>query len=93
MRDAVDGYDVSIGMKRKRVVSGTENTSGSRGARSTSKRRKALPDSSDEEVTSEMDVDAEEIWDDSDSSEGEEAMDSCTLPLFCHRPIVHPVSS
>ena len=80
MRDAVNGYDVSIGMKRKRVVSGSENTSGSRGARSTSraKRRKPLPDSSDEEPVSEMDVDAEELWDGSDLSEDEEAMDSCT---------------
>ncbi|KAI1783995.1 hypothetical protein LXA43DRAFT_1101882 [Ganoderma leucocontextum] len=88
MRNAVNGYDVSIGMKRKRVVSGSENTSGSRGARSTSraKRRKALPDSSDEEPVSEMDVDAEELWDGSDNSEDEEALDSSDNYLINEAP-------
>ena len=82
MRNASHTFDVSIGMKRKRVVSGSENTSG-RSARSTSraKRHKPLPDtSSEEELTNEMDVDDDETLDDSELSEDEEAEDSCT----CH---------
>ncbi|TBU35504.1 hypothetical protein BD311DRAFT_734731 [Dichomitus squalens] len=91
MRDAANAYDVSIGMKRKRVVSGSENTSNARGARSTSraKRRKALPDSSDEEPVSGMDVDEEqqEIWDGSDNSDDdEEALDSSDNYLINEAP-------
>lgn len=84
MRDAGNGYDVSIGMKRKRVVSGSENTSRDRGARSTSraKRRRAMPDSSDEEPVSGMDVDEEDRWDGSENSDDEEALGSCTQSIF-----------
>ena len=84
MRDVSNGCDVSIGMKRKRVVSGSENTSRDRGARSSSraKRRKALPDSSEEEELSGMDVDEEGRWDGSDNSDDEEALDSCTRSSY-----------
>ena len=89
MRNAASGYDVSIGMKRKRVVSGSENTSG-RSARSHSraKRRKALPDSSDEELQDEMEVDEEQEWDSSVNSEDEEALDSCTR-RSSHLSLIH----
>lgn len=85
MRDAGPGYDVSIGMKRKRVVSGSENTSNARGARSASraKRRRAMPDSSEEEErASGMDVDEQERWNRSDNSEDEDALDSCMSDSF-----------
>lgn len=84
MRDAGHGYDVSIGMKRKRVVSGSENTSNARGARSASraKRRRAMPDSSEEEHASGMDVDEHDRWNRSDNSEDEDALDSCTSRSF-----------
>lgn len=84
MRDASNGYEVSIGMKRKRVVSGSENTSRDRGARTSSraKRRKGLPDSSEEEELSGMDVDEEELWEGSENSDEEEALDSCTRSSY-----------
>ncbi|KAI0672755.1 hypothetical protein C8Q78DRAFT_1021226 [Trametes maxima] len=88
MRDAGNGYDVSIGMKRKRVVSGSENTTGARGARSASrvKRRKAMPDSSDEEPASEMDVDEQGHWDHSDNSDDDGALDSSDSYLINEAP-------
>ncbi|KAI0780459.1 hypothetical protein BD413DRAFT_463707 [Trametes elegans] len=88
MREAGDAYDVSIGMKRKRVVSGSENTSGSRGARSASrvKRRKAMPDSSDEDHTSGMDVDEQDRWDHSDNSEEDGGLDSSDSYLINEAP-------
>ncbi|RPD66599.1 hypothetical protein L226DRAFT_567007 [Lentinus tigrinus ALCF2SS1-7] len=87
MRDAGNGYDVSIGMKRKRVVSGSENTSRDRGARSSSraKRRRAMPDSSDDEPLSGMDVD-EERWDGSENSDDEEALGSSDNYLIDEAP-------
>ncbi|KAH9846082.1 hypothetical protein C2E23DRAFT_789657 [Lenzites betulinus] len=88
MRDAGNGYDVSIGMKRKRVVSGSENASTSRGARTVSraKRRKAMPDSSDEEHASGMDVDEQGRWNQSDNSEDEEVLDSSDNYLINEAP-------
>ncbi|KAI0371665.1 kinase-like protein [Pilatotrama ljubarskyi] len=88
MRDAGNGYDVSIGMKRKRVVSGSENASTARGARSASraKRRKAMPDSSDEERASGMDVDEQEQWDGSDNSDDDRALDSSDNYLINEAP-------
>ncbi|KAI0723780.1 hypothetical protein C8T65DRAFT_627408 [Cerioporus squamosus] len=88
MRDAGNGYDVSIGMKRKRVVSGSENTSRDRGARSSSraKRRRAMPDSSDEEPLSGMEVDEQERWDGSENSDDEEAVGSSDNYLIDEAP-------
>ncbi|KAI0636513.1 hypothetical protein C8Q77DRAFT_1188904 [Trametes polyzona] len=87
MRESGNGYDVSIGMKRKRVVSGSENTA-VKGARSVSraKRRKAMPDSSDEEHASGMDVDEHDGWDRSDNSEGEDGIDSSDSYLINEAP-------
>ncbi|OSD08386.1 hypothetical protein PYCCODRAFT_1356579 [Trametes coccinea BRFM310] len=88
MRDAGNGYDVSIGMKRKRVVSGSENGSGPRGARSTSraKRRRAMSDSSDEEHASGMDVDEQDNWEESDNSDDDGALDSSDSYLINEAP-------
>ncbi|KAI0823563.1 hypothetical protein BC628DRAFT_1383813 [Trametes gibbosa] len=88
MRDAGNGYDVSIGMKRKRVVSGSENASTSRSARTVSrvKRRRAMPESSDEEHASGMDVDDQARWNQSDNSEDEEALDSSDSYLINEAP-------
>lgn len=75
MRDAVP-----TGSKRKRVVSGAENTQSNGRSRSASrvKRRRALHGSSDEGEGSAMDVDEHARWDlhGSDSSEGDD-VDSC----------------
>lgn len=73
---------VQIGTKRKRILSGTENVQAngrdhSVGARV--KRRRADPDSSDEE-SSVMDVDEDDRWDVSDGSGSDNASDSCELP-------------
>ncbi|KAI0332549.1 hypothetical protein GY45DRAFT_1320746 [Cubamyces sp. BRFM 1775] len=88
MRDAGNGYDVSIGMKRKRVVSGSENASQARGARSASraKRRKAMSDSSEEEHASGMDVDEQGSWDQSDNSDDDGALDSSDSYLINEAP-------
>ena len=78
MRDASHGYDVSIGMKRKRVVSGSENTSGrSAHTNSRAKRRRPMPDSSEEEEASGMEVDEQESVDSSDQSDDDDEQDSC----------------
>lgn len=79
MHDAVE-----IGSKRKRIMSGTENIQAngrdhSVGARV--KRRRADPDSSDED-SSVMDIDADDRWDVSDGSGSENASDSCVLPPY-----------
>ena len=91
MRDAGNGYDVSIGMKRKRVVSGSENTSSMRGARSTSraKRRKAMSDSSEEDHASGMDVDEQGSWDQSDNSDDDGALDSCKHSSLTPRLVLY----
>ncbi|KAI8982825.1 hypothetical protein BD414DRAFT_419360 [Trametes punicea] len=88
MRDAGNGYDLSIGMKRKRVVSGSENSSSARGARSTSraKRRKAMSDSSDEEHANGMDIDEQDNWDHSDNSDDDGALDSSDNYLISEAP-------
>lgn len=76
MHDAVE-----IGSKRKRVVSGSENIqTNSHGVGGRVKRRRAAPDSSDEESTS-MDVDEPSRWGVSDGSESEGASDSCKCHL------------
>ena len=77
MHDAVE-----IGSKRKRIVSGSENvhTNGrDHGSGGRVKRRRAAPDSSDEE-SSNMDVDEQSRWDVSDGSSSEDASDSCESP-------------
>ncbi|THH29084.1 hypothetical protein EUX98_g5106 [Antrodiella citrinella] len=77
MHDAVE-----IGSKRKRVVSGSENIqTNSHGAGGRVKRRRAAPDSSDEESTS-MDVDEPSRWGVSDGSESEGASDSSATYLI-----------
>lgn len=84
MRHEIDAYQRSlVGTKRKRVVSGAENTVGERGSRANRvKRRKATHGSSDDEVTSSMDVDDQSRWEGSDNSEGEEDIDSCEETCF-----------
>ena len=76
MRDAVP-----TGSKRKRVVSGAENTHTNGRSRSTSrvKRRRALDESSDEDEESAMEVDGNSRWDlhGSGSSEEDDSPDSC----------------
>lgn len=77
MHDAVE-----IGSKRKRIVSGSENVSSNGRDHNTGgrvKRRRAAPESSDEESSS-MDVDEEGRWDLSDGSGSEDASDSCESP-------------
>ncbi|KAH9950241.1 hypothetical protein B0H21DRAFT_562937 [Amylocystis lapponica] len=78
MRDLSDAYHVQVGSKRKRIVSGSENTTTSRGSRGASrvKRRKNARDSSEDETLSGMDVDDQNDWGLSDNSEDEGAMDS-----------------
>ncbi|GBE81813.1 hypothetical protein SCP_0401860 [Sparassis crispa] len=78
MRDAGDGYTVRAGAKRKRVVSGSENTAGARSTRNAGrvKRRRAVRESSDEDEMSGMDIDDQAHWESSDNSEDEGAMDS-----------------
>ena len=78
MRHEIDTYQRTLaGTKRKRVVSGAENTASGRGSRASRvKRRKATHGSSDDEVTSSMDVDSNAHWEASDNSEGEEDVDS-----------------
>ena len=72
---------VPTGSKRKRVISGTENSQSSGRSRSASrvKRRRPVHNSSDEELTNAMDVDGRRRWElsDSDSSEDETGVDSC----------------
>ncbi|KAI0748364.1 hypothetical protein C8Q80DRAFT_1103242 [Daedaleopsis nitida] len=86
MRDVSNDFDVTIGMKRKRVVSGSENTSRSARSSSRAKRRKPLPDSSEEEELSGMDVDDEERWNSSVNSDDEEAHDSSDNYLINEAP-------
>ncbi|KZT71371.1 hypothetical protein DAEQUDRAFT_127866 [Daedalea quercina L-15889] len=78
MRHEVDTYHRSLaGTKRKRVVSGTENTTSGRGSRAGRvKRRKATHDSSEDEVTSGMDIDDQSRWEASDNSDEEQDLDS-----------------
>ncbi|EPS95171.1 hypothetical protein FOMPIDRAFT_1025916 [Fomitopsis schrenkii] len=78
MRHEIDAYHRTLaGTKRKRVVSGAENTASGRGSRvNRNKRRKATHGSSDDEVTSSMEVDDQSHWEASDNSEGEEDVDS-----------------
>ncbi|KAI0072261.1 hypothetical protein K474DRAFT_1701070, partial [Panus rudis PR-1116 ss-1] len=76
-----------MGTKRKRQVSGTENTNG-RGPRTSAhrvKRRKASRDSSGES-SSEMDVDVNKYWQVSDDSDGEDALDSSANYLIHEAP-------
>ena len=84
MRHEIDTYHRTLaGTKRKRVVSGAENTASGRGSRAnTVKRRKATHDSSDDEVASSMEVDNSAHWEGSDNSEGEEEVDSCKETCF-----------
>ncbi|KAH9928514.1 uncharacterized protein BXZ73DRAFT_48314 [Epithele typhae] len=86
MRDVSNGCDVSIGMKRKRAVSGGENTAGSRGARSGAKRLKATVESDDEELPNEMEVDDEQSWDTSEESGSEDGLDSSDNYLIEEAP-------
>lgn len=80
-----DAYHVHVGSKRKRAVSGNENSSAGRGSRVASrlKRRRAVQNSSEDEAISGMDVDDQNPWELSDNSDDEGAMDSCktNLPL------------
>ncbi|KAH9833041.1 uncharacterized protein C8Q71DRAFT_878937, partial [Rhodofomes roseus] len=78
MRHEIDTYHRTlVGTKRKRAVSGAENTASGRILRgSRVKRRKATHDSSDDEVTSGMDVDDQSRWEASDNSEDEQDADS-----------------
>lgn len=84
MRHEIDAYHRTLaGTKRKRVVSGAENTASGRGSRvNRNKRRKATHGSSDDEVTSSMEVDDQSHWEASDNSEGEEDVDSCEETCF-----------
>lgn len=69
---------VQAGSKRKRVVSGSENTlANGRGSRSGHrvKRRRALQNSTDEDAPSSMEVD--DRWEISDSEDDEDSLDSC----------------
>lgn len=79
MRDVVQ-----VGSKRKRVVSGTENTlANGRGSRTghRAKRRRAMQNSTDEDDLSSMDVD--DRWEIPDSEDDEDGSDSCES--YCSR--------
>ncbi|KAI0957880.1 hypothetical protein AcW1_006129 [Taiwanofungus camphoratus] len=73
-----DAYHVHVGSKRKRAVSGNENSSVGRGSRVASrlKRRRAVQNSSEDEAISGMDVDDQNPWELSDNYDDEGAMDS-----------------
>ena len=82
---------VPTGSKRKRVVSGSENTlvngRGSRGGPRV-KRRRAMHDSSDEDGSSSMEVDEESRWEESGSEDDEDGIGSSE----CHHYLINPRS-
>lgn len=87
MRDEIDSYQA--GVKRKRIASGNENTSAGRGLRSglgKVKRRRAMPQSSDDEIASGMEVDDHQHWELSDNSDDEPALDSSDSYLINDAP-------
>ncbi|TFK54598.1 hypothetical protein OE88DRAFT_1693351 [Heliocybe sulcata] len=86
MRDASQSLGVSAGSKRKRVVSGTENSqSEERQVRGSSRRKRlrsmsSRMDTSDEDHLSEMDVDDGESGVLAADSGGEDSPESCKSP-------------
>jgi mitogen-activated protein kinase kinase kinase 13 len=91
MRVSSGSDHVKVGAKRKRVVSGTENTHtfprGSRNGSNGFKRRKSSPEceeTSDDELVAAMEVDTHTRCQSSDVSSDEDASDwdSCTLSSF-----------
>ena len=91
MRVASGSDHAKVGAKRKRVVSGTENTHnfprGSRGGTNGFKRRKSSPqyeETSDDEAVAAMEVDTHTRCQSSDVSSDEDASDwdSCTLSFL-----------
>jgi mitogen-activated protein kinase kinase kinase 13 len=91
MRVSSGSEHVKVGAKRKRAVSGTENTHnfprGSRNGPSGFKRRKSSPryeETSDDEVAAAMEIDTHTRGQSSDVSSDEDASDwdSCTSYIF-----------
>ncbi|KZT09700.1 uncharacterized protein LAESUDRAFT_722662 [Laetiporus sulphureus 93-53] len=78
IHDDIRDYRVRAGIKRKRMVSGTENAASGKNSRAPSrvKRRKTSHDSSEDDFISDMEVDGHAHWEGPDRSDDDGIVDT-----------------